>query len=155
MVVTPTEKLFRRRSAHAGVVLCNAIWADWQRPRPSQASLATNERRGGSRLKVVSQVAADGSPTRIDYLCVQSVRPVWPHTHTGAMSREPVHDEPHEFAVARVAETDWKHLKAVRLAALTESPEAFGSGYSTEERFAEDDWRNWARNWVDVCSVPS
>lgn len=59
-----------------------------------------------------------------------------------------MHEEPHEFAVARVVEADWKHLRAVRLAALTGSPEAFGSDYSTEEQFSEDDWREWARDWT-------
>ena len=74
------------------------------------------------------------------------------------MDREPMHAVNHAFAIARVAEADWKHLRTVRLAALAESPEAFGSDYSTEEQFSEADWREWARDWATFlafhCDTP-
>lgn len=64
-----------------------------------------------------------------------------------------LHGAHDEFVVARAAETDWQHLKAVRLAALAESPEAFGSDYATEAEFSEDDWREWARDWATFIAL--
>ena len=51
------------------------------------------------------------------------------------------------FAVRRVEEHDWKHLKSVRLAALAQSPEAFGSSLAREQGTTDDGWREWIREW--------
>jgi GNAT superfamily N-acetyltransferase len=69
------------------------------------------------------------------------------------MNRDTLDTAPDEFAVARAAETDWQRLKSVRLAALAESPEAFGSDYATEAEFPDDDWRQWARDWATFIAL--
>jgi GNAT superfamily N-acetyltransferase len=49
-------------------------------------------------------------------------------------------------AIEQIDERDWRHLRAVRLEALAESPAAFGSTLEREQRYDEGDWREWARN---------
>jgi GNAT superfamily N-acetyltransferase len=48
--------------------------------------------------------------------------------------------------VVRVAEDDWRDLKTVRLAALTEAPAAFGSTLTREQDYDEVRWRSWTRS---------
>lgn len=43
--------------------------------------------------------------------------------------------------VTRVLPEDWHRLRAVRLAALAESPEMFGSNLAKEQAFDEAEWR--------------
>jgi len=46
--------------------------------------------------------------------------------------------------VTRVDPEDWRRLRAVRLAALAESPEMFGSTLAKEQSFDEAEWRRRA-----------
>ncbi len=46
--------------------------------------------------------------------------------------------------VTRVQPADWQRLRAVRLAALAESPEMFGSTVAKEQAFDEAEWRGRA-----------
>jgi GNAT superfamily N-acetyltransferase len=47
--------------------------------------------------------------------------------------------------IARVGEDDWRVWRDVRLAALADAPEAFGSGTEQEAGLPEDDWRAMTR----------
>ena len=60
----------------------------------------------------------------------------------------PVHpnNRPPADVVRRATEDDWPQLRDVRLAALTDSPEAFGSTLDREQAYGADDWRNWLRS---------
>ncbi|WP_122818465.1 GNAT family N-acetyltransferase [Nocardioides pantholopis] len=46
--------------------------------------------------------------------------------------------------LTRVGPEDWRRLRAVRLAALAESPEMFGSTWAREQAFDEAEWRRRA-----------
>ncbi|MCM0638110.1 GNAT family N-acetyltransferase [Cellulomonas wangsupingiae] len=61
--------------------------------------------------------------------------------------------------IRRVDEDDWQTVRDVRLRALRESPDVFGSSLTREERFAESHWRMRLRTsatWValDDAQVP-
>jgi len=56
--------------------------------------------------------------------------------------------------VERLGPGDWQRLRAVRLAALAESPEMFGSSLSREQGFDEAEWRaRAARPATFIASV--
>jgi RimJ/RimL family protein N-acetyltransferase len=46
--------------------------------------------------------------------------------------------------IRRAEANDWSALRDVRLAALAESPDAFGSTLEEERRAGEEEWRGWA-----------
>jgi hypothetical protein len=64
------------------------------------------------------------------------------------MTREPapLSAAAENVMVTRVAEDRWIDLRAVRLAALADSPTAFGSSLRSEVSFDEDRWRQWVRS---------
>jgi ribosomal protein S18 acetylase RimI-like enzyme len=43
--------------------------------------------------------------------------------------------------VVRLRSSDWQTLRALRVAALTDAPDAFGSSLPDAQRFTETDWR--------------
>jgi GNAT superfamily N-acetyltransferase len=57
-----------------------------------------------------------------------------------------------EPLVRRVGAEEWQVLRDVRLAALAESPEAFGSTLAGERAFAEADWRRRIANRFTVLA---
>ncbi|HXN04774.1 MAG TPA: GNAT family N-acetyltransferase [Candidatus Acidoferrum sp.] len=46
-----------------------------------------------------------------------------------------------DLVIRRLAAADWAAFRAVRVAALRDAPEAFGSTASDAERFDEEEWR--------------
>ncbi len=48
------------------------------------------------------------------------------------------------FVVRRAQPDDWAALRAIRLEALSDSPDAFGSTYETALNFSNDQWRAMA-----------
>jgi GNAT superfamily N-acetyltransferase len=57
------------------------------------------------------------------------------------------------LVVERATEADWERVKAVRLAALAESPSAFGSTLAEESAYDEADWREWCRDTATFLAV--
>lgn len=51
-----------------------------------------------------------------------------------------------EVVVIQITEDSWQELRDVRLAALAETPAAFGSSLRREQDFDEDHWRAWTRS---------
>ena len=47
------------------------------------------------------------------------------------------------MAVQALEPDDWQRKQRLRLRALKEDPQAFGSTYAREEHRGEDDWRTW------------
>lgn len=56
----------------------------------------------------------------------------------------PGEDQRDVVLVTRVEPDDWQRLRAVRLEALAESPEMFGSNVAKEQAFDEAEWRRRA-----------
>ncbi|WP_119390361.1 GNAT family N-acetyltransferase [Taklimakanibacter lacteus] len=50
--------------------------------------------------------------------------------------------------IRSLAPSDWELKRRLRLAALTDSPQAFGSSYEREAGYTETDWRLWPANGV-------
>jgi GNAT superfamily N-acetyltransferase len=57
-----------------------------------------------------------------------------------------------DVRVRRVQPGDWGALRAVRLAALTDAPGAFGSTVERESAFDEAEWRRRAANWPNFIA---
>jgi GNAT superfamily N-acetyltransferase len=60
---------------------------------------------------------------------------------------------PAELVIQRAGETDWERVKAVRLAALEESPGAFGSTLAKEREYADTAWRQWCRDTATFLAL--
>ena len=71
------------------------------------------------------------------------------------VEEEPTTDQATDagLVVERAEETDWKRVKAVRLAALAESPRVFGSTLAEERGYDEADWREWCRDTATFLAV--
>jgi GNAT superfamily N-acetyltransferase len=48
-------------------------------------------------------------------------------------------------SVRRAGPEDWEQVRAMRLAALAESPTAFASSLAREQAYEDEDWREWTR----------
>ena len=53
--------------------------------------------------------------------------------------------------IVRAGEDDWQTVRAIRLAALTADPSAFGSTLQRELAYPEDRWRGWATRPGGAC----
>jgi ribosomal protein S18 acetylase RimI-like enzyme len=50
------------------------------------------------------------------------------------------------ITVRPAAPADWQAVRSVRLAALLDSPEAFGGSYADSAARSEEEWQAWPRN---------
>ena len=53
--------------------------------------------------------------------------------------------------VHRVAAEEWQQVRDLRLRALLDSPDAFGSTYAREVAEPDSSWRRWATGWEGVA----
>ena len=58
-----------------------------------------------------------------------------------------------EVTVRSLGEEDWREFKAIRLAALRDSPDAFAASADDEEGFEEDFWRLRVRRSTRLVAV--
>jgi ribosomal protein S18 acetylase RimI-like enzyme len=58
-----------------------------------------------------------------------------------------------EVTVRSLGEDDWREFKAIRLAALRDSPDAFAASVDDEEGFEEDFWRLRVRRSTRLVAV--
>lgn len=47
-----------------------------------------------------------------------------------------------EYRILRAQPTDWQQIRSVRLRALADSPDAFGSTLNEEQQLTDDEWRS-------------
>ena len=47
--------------------------------------------------------------------------------------------------VRRIVEDEWRELRDLRLNALADSPDSFGSTYERESSYSDEYWQEWAR----------
>lgn len=53
--------------------------------------------------------------------------------------------------IVRAQASDWERLRDIRLRALLDTPEAFGSTYAEEVEEDEKAWRAWATGWTGAA----
>ncbi|HET8603919.1 MAG TPA: GNAT family N-acetyltransferase [Marmoricola sp.] len=63
------------------------------------------------------------------------------------------HAAPGGFVVERADEDDWERVRSVRLAALADSPSAFGSTLAAEREMRESGWRDWCRDTATYLAL--
>lgn len=51
-----------------------------------------------------------------------------------------------KYVVSRTTEEDWATVRALRLEALSDSPDAFGSTYDAAARYSDAEWRAMAQD---------
>jgi ribosomal protein S18 acetylase RimI-like enzyme len=51
--------------------------------------------------------------------------------------------------IRRVGRDEWEELRALRLRALRDAPDAFGSTYAEESNRTDDEWMGWAADLAD------
>jgi len=52
--------------------------------------------------------------------------------------------------IRRATSEEWERIREIRLRALRDSPDAYGSTEERELRNSEDDWRSWVSGWDGV-----
>jgi GNAT superfamily N-acetyltransferase len=67
--------------------------------------------------------------------------PAMADVETGAAPAEGGQPSPDAVTVRRLVPDEWRELRRIRLAALSESPSAFGSTYAQDAALTESDWR--------------
>ncbi len=61
----------------------------------------------------------------------------------------------YSHSVAHIAspdEVEWQRVRDIRLQALRDAPEAFGSTYEIEVARDESSWREWITGWSGTCA---
>jgi GNAT superfamily N-acetyltransferase len=102
-------------------------------------------------FQVVAHGQDDGSPCLLMRLTLTMPADV--------NARTPASAAADGLVVSRASEEQWSAVRAVRLAALTESPSAFGASLQREQEYDEPRWREWVRSaavflvWADDVPV--
>lgn len=63
-------------------------------------------------------------------------------------------EQPTWFTIRRLVTDDWDCLRDIRLAALKDAPEAFGSTLEREEAFEEETWRSRCETGSNYAAFP-
>ncbi|MEM1255980.1 MAG: GNAT family N-acetyltransferase [Cyanobacteria bacterium P01_H01_bin.21] len=51
-----------------------------------------------------------------------------------------------EYRILRAQPTDWQQVRSVRLRALADAPDAFGSTFEEEQQLTDKEWRSRSKN---------